>query len=567
MKNNIKKMLVSCALATTMLFSYAAAGCLGGKPDSGNTPVTSSSTANKNSSSKKPSTSSSSATKRYKVTFEFGDGSRATTKNVKAGESLAKGETPAGRDGYSFVGWATSADASASDVISFPYKPTGDVTLYAIWEKASYTVTFNKNYEGSTADTVKVEFEGMVEAPETDPTRDGYVFQAWMNKAEEGEAVTFPYQVKGDVTFYASWISEQTKTYTVSFDYNYSDAPAQALKSLTVVDGGAVTSRNVQNNLTRDGYNFIGWNTDKNATTKMSFPYKPTDDTVLYAIWQKKVYTVTYKYNTPDATSDFAKFANLDYGVDLPQAPGTPTRAGHTFVGWYTTSVGGELANLNQKVTSAVNLYAHWKADAVTTDTFHAEFTEFDPLEEFPGYSNSVNGAGVVVPDTGYSGIIFGANDYKTNVNKPTVQGHFITYIYKKGATVTFKIYASEATTVTLSANLAKEFVSADVLVAPTGDYGWQVKVNDQEHKYEPFTMSGAIIANNATAFAMYSLGTINLKAGENVIQFITNNENTIIGGTTKAFAPMMDCIKLTGGSASLSYHPIYDNLWYTALN
>ena len=562
MKNNIRKMLVSCVLATTMLFSYAAAGCqfLPTGNNSGNTTSSSSTpSGNKNS-------SSSTKKQRFKVTFNFGDGSRDTTKNVNEGASLANGETPAERQGYSFVGWATSADASASDIISFPYTPTSDVTLYAIWEKASYTVTFNQNYEGSEAETVKVEFEGMVEDPETDPTRDGFIFQGWADKAEEGELVSFPYQVKNDVTFYAAWISEQTKVYTVSFDYNYSGAPAEELKPLTVVDGGGIRSAQVPS-LKREGYTFMGWTTEKTATKAMTFPYKPTSDVTLYAIWQKITYTVTYKYNTPDAKASFAEFANLDYGVDMPQAPGTPTRAGHTFLGWYTTSVGGELANLNQKVTTSTNFYAHWKADAVTTDTFHAEFTEFDPLEEFPGYSNSVTGAGVVVPDTGYTGILFGANDYQTNTNKPTVQGHFITYLYEKGATVTFKITASAATTVTLSASLAKEFVPADVEVAPTGNYGWQVMVNGQEFKYEPFTMTGEIIANNATAFAMYTLGTINLKAGENVIQFVTNNENTIIGGTTKAFAPMMDCIKLTGGSASLSYHPVYDNLWYTALN
>lgn len=566
MKNNIKKVLVSCVLATTMLFSYAAAGCQLLPGSTPGTSVTSSSSKkpSTNSSSKKPGSSSTAKKQTFKVTFDFGDDSRPTTKNVREGNSLDKGETPADRHGYSFVGWAASENASASDVISFPYTPTSDVTFYAVWEKASFTVTFDKNYAGSEAETVEVEFESTVEMPEEDPTRDGFVFQGWMNKAEEGEAVTFPYEVTDNVTFYASWISAQTKVYTVSFDYNYSGAPAQALKSLSIVDGGSVTSRQVQN-LTRDGYKFVGWNTEKNATTAMKFPYKPTADTTLYAVWEKLSFTVTYKYNMPGATGDFAKTANLDYGADMPKPATNPTRPGHTFVGWYTTSIGGTPADLTQKVTGSSTFFAHWQSDAVTTDTFHAEFTEFDPLEEFPGYSGAAYGAGTIATKASHTGLIMGANDYPTNSAKPTVEAHFVTYMYKKGATITFKIYASAATTATLSVNVASEFVT-NVAVAPTGANAWKVNVNGASMNYTPFTIVGELNANSTTPFQLFTLGTVNLKAGENVIEFVTDNTNTIIGGTTKAFAPMMDCIKLTGASASLSYHPIYDNLWTNSL-
>ena len=90
--------------------------------------------------------------------------------------------------------------------------------------------------------------------------------------------------------------------------------------------------------------------------------------------------------------------------------------------------------------------------------------------------------------------------------------------------------------------------------------------VNGTAMNYTPFTISGELNADKTTPFQLKELGTINLNAGENVIEFVTDNETTIIGGTTKAFAPMLDCIKLTGGSATLSYNPIYDNLWPNSL-
>jgi uncharacterized repeat protein (TIGR02543 family) len=38
-----------------------------------------------------------------------------------------------------------------------------------------------------------------------------------------------------------------------------------------------------------------------------------------------------------------------------------PSRAGHTFLGWYTGKVKGTKVTAGTKVTKAVTLYAHWK--------------------------------------------------------------------------------------------------------------------------------------------------------------------------------------------------------------
>ena len=571
---NIKKMLASCALATTMLFSYAAAGCQFLPGNNGGTNVTSSSSANKNSSSKKPSTSSSkkpstsssATTTRYKVTFNFGDGSRDATKNVKAGESLANGETPAARNGYTFVGWAASADASASDVIAFPYKPTGDVTLYAIWEKASYTVTFDKNFAGSEAETVTVEFEGKVEAPATEPTRDGFVFQAWMNKAEDGTVVEFPYEVKENVTFYASWLSEETKTYTVSFEYNYAGAPAEALKTETVVDGSTITSKKTPT-LTRDGYDFVGWNTDKNATTAVKFPYKPTADTVLYAIWKLKTYNVSFKYNYVDAPTNgtIADMKNLPYGETI-NAPADPTRPGYTFDGWYNASKGGDKVDFTNGVsaTKSMSYYAHWKSNAVTTNIFQAEYTYIDPVGNFPGYSGAATGAQCVQHEAVAGLYVPKAGEDESNSAHKTDHGHFVGYLYGNGITLTFEIYSTAAVSgVTLKANLSSEIGEA-LAMAPTGRYGYAFKVNGTSLDY-----SITIPASDGEKlpFQEYTINTnVSLQAGWNKIELVTNN-TTSVGGTMAGAAPMVDYIKFENtGAAVLSYHPVYDTLWHDKL-
>ena len=72
----------------------------------------------------------------YTVTYNAngGTGSVAAA-SVIAGNTLnlsdGTGLTPP--SDKTFGGWATSADATEADVTS-PYKPTANVTLYAVWE-------------------------------------------------------------------------------------------------------------------------------------------------------------------------------------------------------------------------------------------------------------------------------------------------------------------------------------------------------------------------------------------------------------------------------------------------
>ena len=499
------------------------------------------------------------------VKFDYNDGSsRPYSVLAVDGESVAIPTTPV-REGYEFSHWQTEKDGG--DVVSFPYTPTSNVTLYAAWAAKNYTVTFDMNYNNDKDIEKSVAYGETVEAPTASqmPTRNGYEFFEWQNKPEGGDTVSFPYTVKKDVTLYAIWSTGGI--YTIKIDANYDGG--ESFEDLKVMAGKKIENKSMPKPK-RDGYTFKGWALSEDATASdiVKFPYEPADSLTLYAVWEKISYIITYKYNMIGGDSvGFAQYKNLYYGDTIPQPDTTPTRPGYTFAGWYTTSQGGEPVDFTKKVERTMNIYAHWTSGAVTTDTFHAEFTEFDPLEEFPGYSGAAYGAGVIsAQGSTHSGIIHNASDYQTNSVVTTSEGHFVTYLYKRGATVRFKIYSTADTTVTLQANLATEFVTG-VTVGPTGDYAWQVKVNGTDLNYSPISFSGTLnAANNSSPFALYTLGTINLKQGENVIEFITANDNHAIGGTTRAFAPMMDCIKLTGGSASLSYHPVYDNLWYNAL-
>ena len=72
----------------------------------------------------------------YRVTFDLMGGTSATVEDVtvEAGQSinLDDGTGITAPEGYDFVGWATTDDATVPDVTS-PYTPSGDITLYAIY--------------------------------------------------------------------------------------------------------------------------------------------------------------------------------------------------------------------------------------------------------------------------------------------------------------------------------------------------------------------------------------------------------------------------------------------------
>jgi len=277
------------------------------------------------------------------------------------------------RDGYVFAGWNTKADGTGelyADGASYPF--TENLTLYAQWAAveipttatavATYTVTFMSNDGTGTMNPQT----SAVSADISRNTfiREGYVFAGW-NTAADGSGELYADEASHafteNLTLYAQWaaVAVPPTPYTVTFLAN--DPSNSTTGSMSPQTAAEVTSLTPEN-FTREGYEFIGWNTaasGKGIAYDDEASYAFRADLTLYAQWVAlPVYTVTY-------------VANDGTGVMQPQTSSTPesltsnifSRDGYTFVGWNTEADGSgtPVANASTYDFSAdMTLYAQW---------------------------------------------------------------------------------------------------------------------------------------------------------------------------------------------------------------
>lgn len=130
----------------------------------------------------------------------------------------------------------------------------------------------------------------------------------------------------------------------------------------------------------RTGYMFDGWYTAETGGAKVTTTTVFSDDTTLYPRFTANTYTVNFHVNYTGGTNPASQSVTYDgtYGT-LP----APTRAGYTFLGWYTAATGGTRVEGTTRVSRAAShtLYAHWEvAEIISIDITWGtmEFTYFD---------------------------------------------------------------------------------------------------------------------------------------------------------------------------------------------
>ena len=211
------------------------------------------------------------------------------------------------RTGYTFAGWETS-------------EPTADtIKCSAKWIADTYTVTFDSTGGGEvTTKTIDVLYgEQLGDMPV--PIRTGYFFRGWYDAPVEGKCYgnsdgkgTSRYDKTENCTLYAQW---EINRYTITFD----TAGGSEIAPITQDYDTAITA---PADPTREGYTFIGWDTEIPTTM-------PAENMTVTAQWEINRYTITFD------TAGGSEIASItqDYGTAIT-APADPTREGYTFIGW-----------------------------------------------------------------------------------------------------------------------------------------------------------------------------------------------------------------------------------------
>ena len=274
------------------------------------------------------------------------------------------------RTGYTFKGWSLKAGGEVAFEDGEAVTVSSDQTLYAVWSKdkvVTYTVKFNTaDATGTMSDQVFTAGTAQKLSKNT-LKKEGYTFVGWSEnkdgsvKYKDEESVT----MRTNITLYP--IFSETK-YTVKFDANGGTGSMKD-QVYTYGTSQAITA----NSYTRDGYNFLGWSTDKSAT-KATYTDKQTlkaeKDMTLYAVWEAADLTITYKSNGGTGSMSDQTFK---YGSSVTLTKNSFKREGYNFKGWALSPTGDVQFEDGATMTATkdaknVTLYAIWLKAADLTE-------------------------------------------------------------------------------------------------------------------------------------------------------------------------------------------------------
>ena len=254
--------------------------------------------------------------------------------------------------GWTFLGWATSSSGSKvyennQSVKNLTATNDGTVTLYAVWQANTYTVTYEGNKPAAASNAVSGitavsahTYDTISSLTPNGFTLTGWTFTGW-NTREDGQGTTYTDGQNvnalvstngGDITLYAVW---KANTYTIY----YNTAGGSGAGSNTVTFDSDLPDLHIVP--ARNGYNFLGYFDkadgegnryyDEDGSPVVDLKYTTTDNLTVYAYWKPITYTVVLYSEGNYVSSLECTFGSLT----LPSAATLGlTRTNYDFVGW-----------------------------------------------------------------------------------------------------------------------------------------------------------------------------------------------------------------------------------------
>ena len=325
------------------------------------------------------------------------------------------------KTGYTFNGWYGNSGCTGDQILSISSTATGPKEYWAKWTAISYTISYD--YDGGTAGS-NHPGSGTYDQNViiSNPSRTGYTFDGWISSAGDGlqgnaktgastpnsdwdgSATTNTYfknlrNVAGEVTLTATWTAN---TFTIAFAGNGTN-PGTSGSTTSVVsvsyDSADGVVKLTANGFSREGNTFNGWNTaangsgtafaDKASLTRSQvnalFLLVVDGTTTLYAQWNVKTYSITYRdqgdvdYSGDTVIADSYKTYTYNYSSSPKTLP-TVEKVGYTFNGWFTLSGCTGVAVTQVPAASHDNLtyYAKWTINTYTVTYLNKGGSAYD---------------------------------------------------------------------------------------------------------------------------------------------------------------------------------------------
>lgn len=440
------------------------------------------------------------------------------------------------RDGYTFLGWGTTENATAASYQPGDmYSVDGNITLYAVWQQKTYTITFSSG-EGYSLHSIgsmtvahgeNFEFNLFVDPAYAQNTPTVYVNTGSINATNpklistsdaptDDGAKVYLYRLE-NVTANTAINAEVTTnaTYTVTFMTNGTTYQTQQVeydhKATQPVDPKV------------EGFTFGGWykNTGWTDADKWDFSTPITDNTTLNAkltpiepviTWPTTTtgYTIAVKYTAPGAPS----------AADLTTNGGpVPYNSVVTFT--ITISTGYDASKMQVGINGQL-----LAPKEINGDTYAFEFTAKQDTEiTVVGVErktvtiiyNDNGGYGGPVQETVNYYLLNDTNNGEISTTKPTREGYdFLGWATTNTATA--PAYSNPAkTTAPVTTNVA-DFTSDTVLYAVWKAKETGIKLEVSNTIDDTATLKAQYEGEDVTLTATITSGTASVTTGS--VQF-----------------------------------------------
>ena len=381
-----------------------------------------------------------------------------TTLTVGSTEITASPTSSTAQYSYAFSSWS-STSGTITSAITITAKFTRATRTYSLTIYANGgTISGFPDPDMGTIDTTSVTTSKactvsygvkVLDYCPANKTRTGYTFTNWYNASSSGTAYTTSSTVTGTTNVYAQW---KINSYTLTINPN--GGTYNNTTSNTTVTQNYLTTYTLLT-ATRTGYTFNSWSKSGSGTLSSSTFKFGAGACTLTAQWTINTYTLTINPNGGTFTRYFDSNLNLNtgsttstltytvsYGDTLSTyLPGSQSRTGYTFKGWYSASSGGTSYATSKTITSSLNVYAQWtiKTYTVTISVNNSSYGSVSTTSMTVNHGTSYSASGAT--------LTIGSTDITATATASTSQ-----YAYA------FSYWSSTSGTITAATTITANF-------------------------------------------------------------------------------------------------------------